>query len=383
MAGLTIGLAADLDPARAVRQAISNSAKRGRIFVVSCAPLRLRAPRSERSVRSLLDHAAYYLPAERVSAFDNLRNGHETVSLSALSSWNEERSLEACAFRLRAAQVRVGIVDVTSPDAATGPLRVVHAVSPDLQQSHTGTASIVFRSAGSVHKRSASFRFTRSGSSARGWSWRRLMLQLLDRAHGREAKRLPYSCATLRDRHRAGKRRIGHRRANHHRDDGDSRQSHTDAAPKRTFRRLRYILGNRGRSEVPERLSWVRKWRDSMKLADFERRGDEGHPRFVTQLRDVSGDETFELTIAGIEALVRETLDEATIELTIDSAQSEDDVEATDSTSLESSTESSCGRSPDSRNLTSCSSRNRRGRSAIPASSRPSGPCAAKAHRSR
>jgi hypothetical protein len=65
---------------------------------------------------------------------------------------------------------------------------------------------------------------------------------------------------------------------------------------------------------------------DSMKLADFERRGDNGHPRFVTQLRDVSGDETFELTIAGAEALVRETLEDATIELTIDSAQSVDDV---------------------------------------------------------
>jgi hypothetical protein len=63
-----------------------------------------------------------------------------------------------------------------------------------------------------------------------------------------------------------------------------------------------------------------------MKLDDFEQRGDNGHPRFVTQVQDVSGDEKFELTLAGPEALVRQVLADATIELTIDSAQSEDDI---------------------------------------------------------
>jgi hypothetical protein len=63
-----------------------------------------------------------------------------------------------------------------------------------------------------------------------------------------------------------------------------------------------------------------------MKLGDFEQRGDKGHPRFVTQVQDVSGDEKFELTIAGPEALVQQVLADATIELTIDSAQSEDDI---------------------------------------------------------
>ena len=63
-----------------------------------------------------------------------------------------------------------------------------------------------------------------------------------------------------------------------------------------------------------------------MKLSDFERSGKKGYPRFVSQAQDVSGDERFELTIAGPEALVEQVLADATIELTIDSAQSAEDL---------------------------------------------------------
>jgi hypothetical protein len=65
-----------------------------------------------------------------------------------------------------------------------------------------------------------------------------------------------------------------------------------------------------------------------MKLGDFERRGDKSHPRFVTPVRDVSGDEQFELTIAGPDALVEQVFADATIELTIDSAQTAEDLRA-------------------------------------------------------
>jgi len=63
-----------------------------------------------------------------------------------------------------------------------------------------------------------------------------------------------------------------------------------------------------------------------MKLGDFKRSGDKGHHRFVTHVQDDSGDEKFELAIAGPEALVQQVLEEATIELTIDSALPEDHV---------------------------------------------------------
>jgi hypothetical protein len=61
-----------------------------------------------------------------------------------------------------------------------------------------------------------------------------------------------------------------------------------------------------------------------MNLQDFERRGDKDHARFVTQVRDVSGDEAYELTLAAPEALIRGVLADATIELTIDSGRTQD-----------------------------------------------------------
>jgi hypothetical protein len=65
-----------------------------------------------------------------------------------------------------------------------------------------------------------------------------------------------------------------------------------------------------------------------MKLTEFERSGDKRYPRLVTEVRDVSGDERFELTIAGPEALVEEVFADATIELTIDSAQTAEDLKS-------------------------------------------------------
>jgi hypothetical protein len=61
-----------------------------------------------------------------------------------------------------------------------------------------------------------------------------------------------------------------------------------------------------------------------MNLEDFERQGVKDRARFVTQVRDVSGDEVYELTLAAPEVLIRRVLADATIELTIDSARTQD-----------------------------------------------------------
>jgi hypothetical protein len=79
----------------------------------------------------MMDHASYYFPKERATAFDRLRS-EETVSLRELKSVTT-RSLQACAAALNEAEVRVALVDVTSADVATGPFSVMRAVSPDLQ----------------------------------------------------------------------------------------------------------------------------------------------------------------------------------------------------------------------------------------------------------
>jgi hypothetical protein len=63
-----------------------------------------------------------------------------------------------------------------------------------------------------------------------------------------------------------------------------------------------------------------------MKLADFERSGDKAHARLVTHVQDRSGDETYELTLAGPDALIHKVLGKAAIEVTIDSAQTQEDL---------------------------------------------------------
>ena len=78
----------------------------------------------------MIHHAAYYFPVERAIVFDRLRNSEAPIALLDLAQGGPVRSLERCA---EAASVRVALVDVTSPDVATGPFHVVRAVSPDLQ----------------------------------------------------------------------------------------------------------------------------------------------------------------------------------------------------------------------------------------------------------
>jgi ribosomal protein S12 methylthiotransferase accessory factor len=63
-----------------------------------------------------------------------MRNsGAHIINVRDLVEGAPARSLENCAAGLEAAGVRVALVDVTSPDVAMGPFRVVRAVSPDLQ----------------------------------------------------------------------------------------------------------------------------------------------------------------------------------------------------------------------------------------------------------
>jgi thiazole/oxazole-forming peptide maturase SagD family component len=127
--GVTIGLGADLDPKAAVRGAILELGQTGphlrRLMRSGAVPV----PETPSAVEDMLHHAVYYFPAARTRAFDRLRGSGSRVSLPA----GRDRSLAECAASLTAAGVRVALVDVTSPDVATGPFRVVRAVSPDLQ----------------------------------------------------------------------------------------------------------------------------------------------------------------------------------------------------------------------------------------------------------
>jgi ribosomal protein S12 methylthiotransferase accessory factor len=87
---------------------------------------------------SFLDHAAYYLAAERRGAFDFLRAAAgEGVGLLG-GRPPEDMSFSDVIRRLGHGGVRVAVVDLTSPDIALGPFRVVRAVATHLQPLHCG-----------------------------------------------------------------------------------------------------------------------------------------------------------------------------------------------------------------------------------------------------
>jgi ribosomal protein S12 methylthiotransferase accessory factor len=130
--GVTFGLGTDLQPYSALQQAILELGQTGPFLRRMMRSKALATPNDPSSVKEMLDHAAYYFPSERANAFDRLRNNHAPVRLSDLKSV-EKPTLESCVIALKAAGVRVALVDVTSPDVATGPFRVMRAVSPDLQ----------------------------------------------------------------------------------------------------------------------------------------------------------------------------------------------------------------------------------------------------------
>jgi ribosomal protein S12 methylthiotransferase accessory factor len=131
--GVSLGLAADLDPSVAIRQAVLELAQTGPYLARMVQSATLPPLETPASVHTMLDHAAYYFPAERAVAFDRLRRHDQPVTHLPLTDQSSGRSLAACASVLDAAGINVALVDVTSPDVATGPFRVVRAVSPDLQ----------------------------------------------------------------------------------------------------------------------------------------------------------------------------------------------------------------------------------------------------------
>lgn len=128
--GVTFGLGCDLEPRTALKQAVLELGQTGPYLRRMMQSKLLTTPSDPTAVREMLDHAAYYFPRERASAFDRLRSNKSSVSLGDLGV---NRSLQDCASALNEAGMRVALIDVTSADVATGPFRVMRAVSPDLQ----------------------------------------------------------------------------------------------------------------------------------------------------------------------------------------------------------------------------------------------------------
>ncbi|WP_437686367.1 TOMM precursor leader peptide-binding protein [Sorangium sp. So ce176] len=134
--GAVVSLAAHLSPHMAIRKAILEQGQIGTYVFRLMTGEALGIPERPEDVRSLEDHAVYYVPPSRAGAFAFLGEGG-TVTASQLEE-PEHISLSALTRRMSAAGLRIAIVDVTSPDLAATPFRVVRAIGPDFQQIHFG-----------------------------------------------------------------------------------------------------------------------------------------------------------------------------------------------------------------------------------------------------
>ena len=136
--GATVALAAHPDPRRAARKALLEQGHVGPYIRRLMRDGAHRVPDTPDDVRSLLDHALYYVPRARQSAFDFLRfTGEAPVPVGALPVRGALTEAECAALFAREG-VRVAIADVTAPDVATGPFRVARALGEDVQPIHFG-----------------------------------------------------------------------------------------------------------------------------------------------------------------------------------------------------------------------------------------------------
>jgi ribosomal protein S12 methylthiotransferase accessory factor len=134
--GATVAMAAHMSPRTAIRKAIMEQGHVGPYLYRLLADGKQVIPERPEDVRSLDDHALYYFPPSRASAFAFLGKG-ASVRAADLQE-PEDVSPRALVERLCRAGRRVAIVDLTSPDLAGTPFRVARALGPDFQQIHFG-----------------------------------------------------------------------------------------------------------------------------------------------------------------------------------------------------------------------------------------------------
>jgi ribosomal protein S12 methylthiotransferase accessory factor len=136
--GATAALAAHPSPRLAVRKAILEQGQGGPYYRRLLEEGRSTVPAGPDDVHTLLDHALYYFPPERASAFDFLEAGPLVSAGDLAEPEPGGASLSGLVERLRAAGMRVAVADLSSPDLAGTPFRVARALGPDFQQIHFG-----------------------------------------------------------------------------------------------------------------------------------------------------------------------------------------------------------------------------------------------------
>ena len=132
--GATVSLASHLSPRVAIAKAILEQGQGGPYLRRLMEEKKHPVPARPQDVRTLTDHALYYIPEERARAFAFLDRG-DVVRAADLPE-PEACSLDVLGRRVGAAGLRIALVDVTSPDLAPTPFRVVRALGAGFQQIH-------------------------------------------------------------------------------------------------------------------------------------------------------------------------------------------------------------------------------------------------------
>jgi ribosomal protein S12 methylthiotransferase accessory factor len=141
--GVTIGLGTDADATRALEKAVFEHAHFGVYLRRLMLEDRHSSSMDASEVKSALDHALYYVNPDTSRALNPFRaSTDDPVTLSELRArYQLPSDLNSCVRRLRASGIRLAAVDVTSPDVALGPLRVVRVVGTYMQPIHFGVGN--------------------------------------------------------------------------------------------------------------------------------------------------------------------------------------------------------------------------------------------------
>ncbi|APV52524.1 hypothetical protein BWI17_18270 [Betaproteobacteria bacterium GR16-43] len=130
----TVSLSAHTDPVQAARKAILEQAHVGPYIQRLMKDPTQKIPKTAAQVRSLNDHALYYVPRSRLGSFKFVRAAHDrALPLGRVRRTHKGSDMQACVAALAAAGTRVAVADVTSPDIRQTPFRVARALGTYLQ----------------------------------------------------------------------------------------------------------------------------------------------------------------------------------------------------------------------------------------------------------
>ena len=140
---VTIGLGTHPDVDIALRRAVLEHGHCGSYIRRLMREGRHDRVRRSEDVITSLDHALYYVHLDHVASLEPFRSG--TGVPSALADlrvkYRQAATLSNCVSRLMEAGIRTAAVDVTSPDIALAPIRVVRAFGIHMQPIHFGVAN--------------------------------------------------------------------------------------------------------------------------------------------------------------------------------------------------------------------------------------------------